>query len=144
MGSQQPSGSGHAPQWAQVAAPTKASLQLTLHLNANAPAHRDALGAIFLHAGWKVDWETPWSGIATKGNKTMNILFGALAQYHEVKFQIGANPDGSTTLMLYRSGSGCAGGLIGMAAVKSSFRNVGDMVQHHYAHTGALLGVQGR
>jgi hypothetical protein len=81
--------------------------------------------------------------MASKGSKGMNIAFGAFAQYHEVWFSFATMPDGNIHLRLYRSGSGIAGGLIGMSSVKKSFRAIVAQAEATFQHAGVLLGSGG-
>ena len=119
-------------------------LRTDLVLAGDAVAHRDVLRQMLAHRGWSIQWDpSGWSGLATKGNKVMNLLFGAFAQYHEIRFAFATMPDGSTGLTVYRTGDGCMGGLYGMYKVKKSFRATSASIESHYATTGNLLSSSG-
>lgn len=82
--------------------------------------------------------------MATQGDKTSAALLGALSPYHEVFFSLIANPDGSTGLVLYRTGSGCMGGLIGVFQVRKAFRETTERLEMGFSSMGMLLSSGGR
>lgn len=131
------------PPRAMVSAPDK-SLRAELVLAGDPTRLRDGLQQLLLTRGWETRWDpTGWSGLATRGNKLLNFLFGAFAQYHEMTFAFTSRPDGSTALTIYRSGDGCMGGLYGMYKVKKSFKETTATVEHHFASAGALVASSG-
>ena len=129
-----------------VQPPIPAKLELNLVLQGDADKLRDSLFAAIQQQRWALHYDDPtgWSGKATKGNQLMNLLFGAFAQYHEVRYSFTTNPDGTVLLRLYRVGSGCMGGLWGMHKVKKSFEQTSQMVQQHFAASGATVQSGGR
>lgn len=105
---------------------------------------RDGLQALLRGQGWETRWDPAgWSGLATKGNKVMNFLFGAFAQYHEMTFSFSSRPDGTTALTVYRSGDGCMGGMYGMYKVKKSFKETTSTLESHFAQSNALVSSSG-
>ena len=124
---------------------TAKELRLDLTLAGDPGQHREGLHALLLGNGWNTTWDASgWSGVATKGNKVMNFLFGAFAQYHEMTFSFATQPDGSTGLTVYRSGDGCMGGLYGMYKVKKSFKETASLVEGHFQGAGTLLASRGQ
>ena len=95
--------------------------------------------------GWTVQWDHfGWGGMATQGDKTTNALLGALAPYHELRFGMVQNPDGSSTIILYRTASGCAGGLIGAWQVREKFKTSVQQLEGGFASMGLLMHSGGR
>lgn len=134
---QSPPSTAMVPQTAKV-------LRAELILSGDPARLRDGLQQLLLSSGWKTEWAPGgWSGVATRGNKVMNVLFGAFAQYHEMTFAFSSRPDGTTSLTCYRSGDGCMGGLWGMYKVKKSFEETTATVEHHFAQAGALVSSSG-
>lgn len=120
------------------------SLRTDLVLAGEASIHRHALVQLLAGRGWVMTWDpSGWGGIATRGNKVANVLFGAFAQYHELRFGFVTNPDGTTGLTVFRTGDGCMGGLYGMYKVKKSFKETSAIVEQHYVATGTLLSSSG-
>ena len=120
------------------------ALRSDLVLAGDPGPHRESLARVLGDGGWTIAWDPAgWSGMATKGSKTMNFLFGAFAQYHEISFSFVTQPDASTGLTLYRTGQGCMGGLYGMYKVKKSFKKTAGMVENHYQIAGVLVASGG-
>lgn len=134
----------HAPPAAAPLPPSvPKQLRLDMVLAGDPAGHRHSLDQLLRGNGWTTQWSSEWSGMATKGNKVMNVLFGAFAQYHEMQFQFSSNPDGTTNLHVYRMGEGCAGGLIGMHKARKTFEQSATMIEQHYASHEALLATGG-
>ncbi len=120
-------------------------LDAHLYISGDPERARATLGELFTREKWRVEWNPDgWSGVAKKGNKGLNIAFGAFAQYHEVWFAFITMPDHNIHLRIYRSGSGIAGGLIGVSSVKKSFRNIVQQVEATYHNAGVLLSSAGQ
>jgi hypothetical protein len=120
------------------------ALRTDLVLAGEAGQHRDLLRQLLTSQGWVVQWDAGgWSGRATKGNKTANFIFGAFAQFHELRFNFVTVQDHSTGLTVFRSGDGCMGGLYGMYKVKRSFKETSALVEGHFAASGKLLSSSG-
>jgi hypothetical protein len=125
-----------------VLEPHPASLSVRLVVAGHADPLRQLVHHVLERAGWKMWWDpTGWAGMATKGDKTANFLLGAFAQYHELRFAFQALPDGTTALMLYRTGSGCMGGLIGVYQVRKSFRLASGELHQAIATFGPAQGL---
>jgi len=120
-----------------------ARLRMDLVLRGAPSELRDRLSHMLGAAGWQMHWTSEWSGLATKGNKVANALLGGFAQYHEMHFAFSTMPDGSTAVVLYRTGSGCMGGLWGMHQVRKSFSETSAYVHGGFVHSGHLLTSQG-
>lgn len=134
----------HAPPAAAPLPPSvPKQLRLDMVLGGDPGAHRHSLDQLLRANGWTTNWTSEWSGLATKGSKVMNVLFGAFAQYHEMQFQFSTNPDGSTNLHVFRVGDGCVGGLLGMHKAKKTFEQSATMIEQHYASHEALLATGG-
>ncbi len=102
--------------------PHDPSMELRLEIAGDPAQAREQLAQVMTTRGWTMHPNPDgWSGMASKGNKIMNVLFGAFAQYHEMHFSMVTTPAGNTGLTLYRTNQGCAGGLLGMHKVKKEF-----------------------
>ena len=140
-----PPGQPHGPPQQVMIPAHDANLEMRLQLTGSAAHARQMLGQVLAHMGWQLQPSADgWSGMATKGNKTMNMLFGAFAQYHEIHFAFQALPDGTGELILYRLGSGCMGGLLGMYQVRKSFKHTSQSVYQAMAQQGLVMNVIGR
>jgi hypothetical protein len=64
--------------------------------------------------------------------------------YYELRFAFQALPDGTLGLTLYRQGSGCMGGLIGVYKVKKAFRETSEQIHAELARRGLVLASYGR
>ena len=133
------------PPVAPMLLPHPAELEMNMVLRGAPHELREGLRWVLESAGWNVQWALDgWSGMATKGNQVMNILFGAFAMYHELRFVFQAYADGSTGLTLYRQGSGCMGGLLGVYKVKKAFRETSAQVHAQLAQRGWVVASHGR
>lgn len=104
---------------------------------------RGMLQAAFDQNKFKVTWHDTYSGIARKGNKALNILFGALCTYHEISFNIFQTDQQQVYLHLERKSSGWWGGLIGASMAKKRFREVRDLLAAYLDGQGVLEHVAG-
>ncbi|MBK8977428.1 MAG: hypothetical protein IPM29_16070 [Planctomycetes bacterium] len=104
---------------------------------------RGMLDDVFDQNRFRTAWSGARTGVAKKGNRAMNVLFGALAQYHEIGFEL--RPQGADRLAvrLQRQTSGFWGGLIGAANTKKRFRAVRDLLADHFEEHGILVEVTG-
>jgi hypothetical protein len=87
-----------------------------------------------------VQWQSEFSGKASKGSKGANIALGAFAQYYEIDFQIMTAPDNSTVLRLVKSTSGWAGGAIGAHKVKKQYAEIVDGLSNYFQSQGLYKG----
>lgn len=125
-------------------APHDPKLALRLTLRGEARALRAFFDRGLTQDGWKLHWGADgWSGIATKGDKTMYLLFGAFAQYYELRFAFQALPDGHVGLTIYRVGEGCMGGLWGMHKVAKQFRELTPRIRDGFDAQGMVVRVEG-
>lgn len=139
-----PTDAPQAPPSTQMVHVGDKALRADLVLAGDAAGHRELLRQMLAGQGWVMQWDPAgWSGTATKGNKIANFLFGAFAQYHELRFGFATLADGSTGLTVYRTGDGCMGGLYGMYKVKKSFKETSALVEAHFAASGKLLSSSG-
>ena len=99
--------------------------------------------AAFEQNKFKVEWLDTYAGVAKKGNRVLNILFGAFCTYHEISFNIFQSEKGEVYVHLERRSSGWWGGLIGASMAKKRFRAVRDMLAAYLNSQGALGRVVG-
>ena|SRR5216683_1302334 len=95
----------------------------------------------FQSNGFDVKWEGQLRGKAEKGNKGANIALGVLAQHYAVDFEILTASEGGT-LRLVKTGSGMAGGLLGMRKVNKQFDLLSDTLASWFTQQGMLIGVR--
>ena len=95
----------------------------------------------FATNGFSVNWLSPMSGRAEKGSRSANIALGVLAQHYAVDFQISPAAEGGT-LRLIKSGSGMAGGLLGMRKVNKQFDLLSDTLSSWFKQQGFLLSLK--
>jgi hypothetical protein len=91
--------------------------------------------------GFDVRWENQTKGRAEKGSKGANIALGVLAQHYAVDFEILTAGEGGT-LRLTKTGSGMAGGLLGMRKVNKQFDVLSDTLASWFTQQGLLIGVK--
>jgi len=61
------------------------------------------LGFVFYQHGLQVQWHSPVEGIAYQGTRGKCFIFGSIAQYHEIFFQLFPMPDKSYIVRLIKS-----------------------------------------
>src|SRR5207245_1201496 len=62
---------------------------------------------------FRLTWADEWTGKAERGNKVLNVVLGALAQYFKVGVHVMSGSEGQSLVRLERLSSGWAGGAIG-------------------------------
>ena len=95
----------------------------------------------FSSNGFDVKWDSQLKGRAEKGSKGANIALGVLAQHYAVDFEILMASDGGT-LRLVKTGSGMAGGLLGMRKVNKQFDLLSDTLASWFTQQGLLIGIK--
>jgi len=95
----------------------------------------------FTSNGFDVRWENQMKGRAEKGSKGANIALGVLAQHYSVDFELLTAAEGGT-LRLVKSGSGMAGGLLGMRRVNKQFDLLSETLASWFTQQGLLIGVE--
>ncbi len=101
---------------------------------------KETVQQVFQQNGFKVQWSSEYDGKATRGSKGKGIAFGALAQYHEIDFNILTAPDKTATVRLIRSTSGLTGGLLGRRKVKKQYKKMVEMLSDHFSSIGTYKG----
>jgi hypothetical protein len=104
---------------------------------------RGMVQAAFDQNMFKVAWHDTYAGVATKGNKVLNILFGVICTYHEISFNVFQDPQQQIYVHLERRSSGWWGGLIGASMAKKRFRQVRDLLAAYFNGQGVLDHVAG-
>lgn len=115
------------------------ALSAKFRLEGKPATHRTLLETTLEADNWRVHWTNDRKGSARLGKKALYFLFGGLAQYYEIGFEL-AEHDGATTLNLYRLGDGVFGGLVGMKKVKKQFETVSESVRSSFERAGLLIG----
>ena len=101
---------------------------------------RQAAQQAFEYNKFKVQWQSEFTGKATKGSKGMNIAVGAFAQYYEIDFQIMSMNDGNIALRLIQSNTGWAGGVIGARKVKKQYEDIVNGLSSYFQGQGIYKG----
>ncbi len=94
----------------------------------------------FTANGFTVKWASATKGKAEKGSKGLNFALGALAQYYGVDFEI-FPAQNAATLRLLKSNTGLMGGVAGMMAVNSKFKDLTETLTSWFQQQGVLQGV---
>ena len=135
----------HGPPVAPALLPHAAELEMHLVLRGAPHELRDGLRYVLESSGWNLQWAPDgWSGMASKGNRGMYMVFGLLAMYYELRFAFQVYSDGNTGLTLYRQGSGCWGGVIGAYKTRKTFWEASRQVHAQLAQRGHVLLSRGR
>jgi hypothetical protein len=95
----------------------------------------------FTSNGFDIKWDSQTKGKAEKGSKGANIALGVLAQHYAVDFEILPAVEGGT-LRLVKTGSGMAGGLLGMRKVNKQFDLLSDTLASWFTQQGLLMGIK--
>ena len=95
---------------------------------------------VFTQSGFSVELSSTYTGKARRGSAGMNIMFGALAQYYEVDFQILTLPDGTVVLRLIKMNTGLAGGIIGVSEVDQQFSDIVYIFSNYFHAIGQFRG----
>lgn len=90
---------------------------------------------------FRVGWENATKGKAEKGNRALNLVGGALAQYYAVNFEIYPGTEG-VTLRLMQGNSGAAGGIVGAIRVKRKFEDLYQLMSTWFQQQGVYVGGQ--
>jgi hypothetical protein len=102
---------------------------------------RNLVQQAFASNGFVIRWESQTKGRAEKGSMGANIALGVWAQHYAVDFDIVSGAEGGT-LRLMKTGSGMAGGLLGMRKVNKQFDLLSDTLASWFTHQGLLLSVR--
>ena len=70
---------------------------------------------------FRLAWSDEWTGVAERGNKIANAIFGALAQYFKVGVRVMSGDAGQAIVRLDRLSRGMMGGAIGAARTTKNF-----------------------
>ena len=108
------------------------------------PARAKATAIAALEARkFRLKWTDEWSGTAEKGNKWLNLVAGALAQYFKVGVRIMSAPQpGQSIVRLEKQSSGWAGGAIGASRTKKNMTGLRDELAAAFQSAGVLVTVQ--
>lgn len=90
---------------------------------------------------FKVDWSDEWTATAERGNKALNVLLGAMAQYFKVGVAVMTAPEGHSIIRIERSSSGWLGGAIGARRTNKNFEALKAELEGVFSQAGVLKGV---
>jgi hypothetical protein len=107
------------------------------------PARAKATAVAALEArGFRFQWDDEWAGTAEKGNKHLNVVAGALAQYFKVGVRIMTAPEpGHSIVRLEKQSTGWAGGAIGASRTKKNVSTLRDELAGAFQQAGVLVAV---
>jgi len=109
-----------------------------INVAGDATRARETVAAALEARGFKVAWSDPWNGIAKKGSKGKQAVFGALATYFEVWINVFAANE-SAVIHLSRPSTGMMGGLAGRARAKKQFVSLAAELSGVFQANGVLL-----
>jgi hypothetical protein len=90
---------------------------------------------------FKLKWTDEWTGTAERGNKVLNVLLGALAQYFKVDLAVMTAPEGHGVIRVQKSSSGWTGGAIGARRTTKNFEGLRGELEATFAQAGVLKDV---
>lgn len=90
---------------------------------------------------FRLKWSGEWDAVAERGNKVLNVLFGAFAQYFKVDVQIRTAPDGNGLIHIDKGSKGYMGGAVGAHRTSKNFDGLAADLQATFANAGVLLNV---
>jgi hypothetical protein len=106
----------------------------------DAPAARDRAAQELEARKFKVKWEDDWYAVAERGNKWLNAVAGALAQYFKVGIRV-MGADEVTVVRFEKLSSGWLGGAIGAMRVEKQMKALRDDFASAFDSVGLLAGV---
>lgn len=91
---------------------------------------------------FRLTWSGEWDALAERGNKVLNVLFGAFAQYFKIDVLVRSAPDGAGVIRITKSSKGWMGGAIGAHRTKKNFETLAADLQATFQAAGVLVNVQ--
>jgi hypothetical protein len=88
---------------------------------------------------FRLTWHDEWTATAERGNKLVNALAGAAAQYFKVGMAIRSGGDGNSILRIDRQSSGWTGGAIGAARTTKNLEQLRDELTATFHEAGVLV-----
>lgn len=113
-------------------------------MNADPAAARDAAAKVLSSLKFRIRWESEWTGIAERGNKLVNVVVGALAQYFKVGLRVFAGEPGEAVVRFERLSRGFMGGAMGAVRTRRNMERLRDRVREVFQEQGILVGVDER
>jgi hypothetical protein len=99
---------------------------------------RDTVAEALTARGFTLTWTDEWNGVAAKGSRTKQLIFGAFAMYFEVGVSVFA-VNGASVVRLTRPSTGVTGGLAGRAQARKQFTTLTAELTEVYRTAGVLL-----
>jgi len=99
---------------------------------------RDTAANALIARGFAITWSDTWTGVATKGSRGKQAVFGTFAQYLEVGISVYA-ADGASVLHLSRPSTGVSSGLAGRAKARNNFAALTAELTEVFRHNGVLI-----
>lgn len=90
---------------------------------------------------FSVHWTDDWTATAERGNKALNVVAGALAQYFKVGVRLFAAGPDETTVRVEQLSSGWAGGGIGVMRTRKNLDALRAELEGVFSAAGVLRGV---
>lgn len=90
---------------------------------------------------FRLSWEDQWTAIAERGNKTVNALAGAFAQYFKVGLKLMSGNPGEVVLRFEQQSTGAMGGVIGMRRSTKNMGSLKDELATAFQEQGVLVSV---
>ncbi|GAC1417476.1 MAG: hypothetical protein NVSMB57_12410 [Actinomycetota bacterium] len=116
--------------------------QVDLTVTGEPSAARDAAVAALQSFKFRIKWTDEWNATAERGNKILNAVAGAIAQYFKVGLRIFTASNGQTVVQLLRESRGAMGGAIGMRRTTKNMERLRDDLAKNFTEKGILMGVK--
>jgi hypothetical protein len=107
---------------------------------------RDTAAGALAARGFTMVWTDTWTGVATKGSKGKQAIFGSFAQYLEIGISVYAansgaeNAASATIVHLTRPSTGMSGGLAGRAKARKNFATLSTELGEVFRANGVFIG----
>jgi hypothetical protein len=101
-----------------------AAKEINLTVTGDPGAVRATVVEVLTSRGFTLTWQDDSTGIAVRGSRVANILFGAFAQYFKVGVRIAAGQPGETFVHIERLSSGWGGGFVGVAQTRRNLESL--------------------
>lgn len=92
--------------------------------------------------GFRMTWLDDGTGVAERGSKTANLLFGTFAQHFKVGVGLMTGAPGDTVVRIQRQPSGVLRGAIGASRTSQNLSSLCEELHATFSAAGVLHGVR--
>ena len=90
---------------------------------------------------FRLTWTDDWTGVAERGNKIANALFGAFAQYFKIDLSVRSAENGSSIVRVDKTSKGAMGGAVGVVRTNKNMASLREELEATFSAAGVLNGV---